>query len=115
MDETLASMSLQFRVAQSLGDSRMARDKPNDIESAAHQFEAVLVKTMIDASCPQDDNADPDDALADSDGVRTYRDMLGQALATEVSRHTRLGLAEAMQRQLGGLGRPANAQDTAGD
>lgn len=102
MDESLSALSLQLRVTQSVGDTRAMRDAPQDIATAARQFEAMLVKVMIDASYGDDDNADPDDALLDNDGVRAYRDMLSQSLASEVSRHTKLGLADAMQRQLGG-------------
>lgn len=102
MDQALDGLSLQFRVAQSLGDTRAMRDEPRDIAGAARQFEAMLVKVMIDASYGDDDNAEADDAALDNDGVRAYRDMLSQALAGEVSRHANLGLADAMQRQLGG-------------
>jgi|GEM_PF-1091262 Rod binding domain-containing protein len=74
--------------------------KPKNLKEAGQRFEAMLVKSILDAARPPEDE-DSESSL-ENDGSRTYQGMLGQEIAKSVAEHSRLGLAEAMQRQLGG-------------
>ena len=78
--------------------------KPKNLKEAGQRFEAMLVKSILDAARPPEDE-DSESSL-ENDGSRTYQGMLGQEIAKSVAEHSRLGLAEAMQRQLG-VGLPA--------
>ncbi len=73
---------------------------PKNLQEASQRFEAMLVKYVLDAAKPAED--EDNESLLDNDGARTYQGMLHQELAQSVATHSRLGVAEAMQRQLGG-------------
>jgi Rod binding domain-containing protein len=91
-----STMSSLSAPAEAVGNA------PKNLQEASQRFEAMLVKYVLDAARPAED--EDNESLLDNDGARTYRGMLHQELAQSVATHSRLGVAEAMQRQLGGPG-----------
>ncbi|ROR34914.1 flagellar assembly peptidoglycan hydrolase FlgJ [Inmirania thermothiophila] len=75
-----------------------ARGEPGSLREAAEQFEALLVQMMVRsmraARLAEDPYAGP--------GGELYTDLLDRQLAIELAARERLGLAEAMVRQLEG-------------
>jgi flagellar protein FlgJ len=80
----------------------------------ARQFESVFIGQMLKAMRA----ASGGTGILDSDKSRFYRDMYDQQIATEMAKSRGIGMAEAIERQLGGKAegavQPAGAQAAGG-
>lgn len=78
------------------------RESSSALREVAEQFEAMflrmLLKNMREASLG--------DGLFDSDQTRFYQDMFDQQLSIHLARGRGLGIADMLERQLGGKGLP---------
>ncbi|HRX72213.1 MAG: flagellar assembly peptidoglycan hydrolase FlgJ [Candidatus Competibacteraceae bacterium] len=86
---------------QGLSDlRRKAQQKsPEALREAAKQFEAVFIQMMLKS---MRDASPGDDGLMDSDQTKFYRDMFDQQLALSLAQQGKMGLSDALVRQLGG-------------
>ncbi len=72
--------------------------KPDDIKKAATQFEALLVQQMLKsmwATVPQQEGS-----ITGSKEEQMYRDMLQEAMATQIAEQSSLGIAEVVARDM---------------
>jgi flagellar protein FlgJ len=80
--------------------AQAAQDSSRALQETARQFESLFIqmtlKSMRNASSVLESE------LTDRKTERTYRDMHDQQLALELGKHSPLGLAEVLTRQLGG-------------
>lgn len=86
---------------QGLSDLRRKaqQNSPEAIRAAAQQFEAVFIQMMLKSMR----DANPGDGgLLDSDQTRFYREMFDQQLALNMAQQGKLGLSDAIVRQLSG-------------
>jgi len=79
-------------------------DEKGALKAAAKQFEAIFLNMML----KQMRDASFGDPLFDSDAGDSYRSMFDQQLALNLSENGSLGIAELIERQLGG-GQSANS------
>ncbi|MCP5158873.1 MAG: flagellar assembly peptidoglycan hydrolase FlgJ [Gammaproteobacteria bacterium] len=82
------------------------QNSPEALHKAAQQFEAVFIQMMLKS---MRDASPGDGGLLDSDQTRFYREMFDQQLALSMAQQSKLGLGDAIVRQLGGeqTGSPA--------
>ena len=73
-------------------------DKTASLREAAEQFEAIFLNEFI----KQARKAKLADDILGSDAQDTYQEMMDRELSTQLSGRVRLGIAEALVRQLGG-------------
>jgi len=73
-------------------------DEKGALKAAAKQFEAIFLNMML----KQMREASFGDPLFDSDAGDSYRSMFDQQLALNLSENGSLGIAELIERQLGG-------------
>ena len=83
-----------------------AEDNPETLRQVARQFEAIFVQLMMKSLR----ETVPDGGLINDDSLRFYRDMMDQQLSLDVAAGRGIGLASAIERQ---LGRGLNAEGDA--
>ena len=92
MDE-LASISPKMLASLAQTESR-----PNDLHSAAEQFEALFIHQLL----KQARSAKLADDILGSEAGDTYTEMLDQERAKQLSAQMNLGIAEALVLQFAG-------------
>lgn len=95
MDVAAATNAIRPQKLQSLEQTRAAGGKPT-LEQAGKAFEALFVQQMMKSMR----DAKLGDGLFDSKAEETFSSMLDRAYADEASKTMRLGIAEAITRQL---------------
>ena len=73
-------------------------DKKASLQEVAEQFEAIFLNEFI----KQARKAKLADDILGSDAQDTYQEMMDRELSTQMSGRVKLGIAEALVRQLGG-------------
>jgi len=73
-------------------------DKQASLREVAEQFEAIFLNEFI----KQSRKAKLADDILGSDAQDTYREMMDRELSAQMSGRVRLGIAEALVRQLSG-------------
>lgn len=97
MDASTASVYTDFNgLAELKGKAR--EDAGAARKEVARQFEAMFVQMMLKSMR----DASLGEGLLDSDNVKFYRDIYDQQLAIHLSDSGGIGLAEVIERQLGG-------------
>ncbi len=109
MDASTASVYTDFNgLAELKGKAR--EDSGAARKEVARQFEAMFVQMMLKSMR----DASLGEGLLDSDNVKFYQDIYDQQLAIHLSDSGGIGLAEVIERQLGGAQNEADlsAQET---
>lgn len=83
-----------------------AEDNPETIREVARQFEAIFVQMMMKTMR----ETVPEGGLINDDSLKFYREMMDQQLSMNVAAGEGIGLASAIERQ---LGRGLNAEGDA--
>ncbi len=97
MDASTASVYTDFNgLAELKGKAR--EDSGTARKEVARQFEAMFVQMMLKSMR----DASLGEGLLDSENVKFYRDIYDQQLAIHMSDSGGIGLAEVIERQLGG-------------
>ena len=73
-------------------------DNRSSLREVAEQFEAIFLNEFI----KQARKAKLAEDILGSDAQDTYQDMMDRELSTQLAGRVRLGIAEALVRQLGG-------------
>jgi flagellar protein FlgJ len=76
------------------------KNYPETLRKVAGQFEALFIQMMLKSMR----DANLGEGLMDSEHVKTYQSMFDQQIALDLSKHSSLGLAEMMVRQLSAKG-----------
>jgi flagellar protein FlgJ len=87
---------------QGLGKLRAeaAKDEKSAQREVAQQFEALFIESMLKSMR----TASFGDSLTGSDQADMYRDMMDHQLAINLSQSGGIGMADIIERQLGGVG-----------
>lgn len=97
MATTAAALFSDFQGFASL--RAQARDNEDGtLEQVARQFESIFMRMMLKSMR----DAGPGEGILDSSQTLFYRDLYDQQLALSLSQNGGIGLAEVIQRQLGG-------------
>jgi flagellar protein FlgJ len=87
--------------------SQAKSNSPQALKETAKQFESIFIQMALKSMR----NATQDSDLMDNHRSRLYRDMYDQQMAVELGKQSGLGLADMLERQLGGgqvtQGRPS--------
>ncbi len=96
--DALRASQLQKTAAQKMDPNKPGTDlKQKEIESAAQQFEGMLLKQMLASMW----NTVPKDGMiSGSNEEEQYRDMLHQAYADDLSKGQGLGIKEVIIREM---------------
>jgi flagellar protein FlgJ len=81
------------------------KNDPETLRKVAGQFEALFIQMMLKSMR----DASLGEGLMDSEHVKTYQSMFDQQIALDLSKHSSLGLAEMMVRQLSPKGSAPDA------
>jgi len=94
-------VNIQSSLSQVEGEKTVKRLKSEsgDLRDVANQFEAIFLNQFLKEARKVKLAEDP---LFNS-ASKTYRDMLDQQYATELSANVDLGIAEGLMRQFGKL------------
>lgn len=76
--------------------AQAARDPQKQAKTVASQFESLFIQQMIKAMRA----ASPGDPLMDGAGVKMFRDMQDQQLASDMAKNGGIGLSDLILRQL---------------
>lgn len=91
-------LAIDLRGLQGL-KAQAARADAEALRAAARQFEALLLQILL-REMREARFTTADDAFADSDAMRLYRELLDQQWAQKIVQTGGLGFAEALARQL---------------
>jgi flagellar protein FlgJ len=78
------------------------KNDPETLRKVAGQFEALFIQMMLKSMR----DASLGEGMMDSEHVKTYQSMFDQQIALDLSKSSRLGLADMMVRQLSPKGSP---------
>ena len=96
MTSTIDPAALLKATQQTPQSTANQRDK-QALKKSCQDFEAIFVQSMFQAMR----KTVPEGGLfEESSPTKIYQDMLDQEIATQISRHQSLGLAEQMYRQM---------------
>lgn len=97
--KTLLDQTLPLTTAQSTTAQQLPKDRAG-LKKACQDFEAIFIQSMFQAMR----KTIPEGGLFEQDhATKMYQEMLDQEMATKISRHQSLGLADQMYRQMAKL------------
>ena len=97
----LADVYTDFTGTQQLRN-QAKRDPKAALKETSQQFESVFIQMALKSMR----KASPKSDLANSQQAETYRDMYDQQLAVEMGKRAQFGVANLLNRQLGGNAAP---------
>lgn len=98
--------SLQSRFTAVAGDVT-GKAKPQTLEQAAEQFEAMFLRTLLSEMRKSVDTMSSDSGMFSSRESRTLRDFYDDALAQELASQRSTGIADLLVKQLAPRGKPS--------
>ncbi len=94
--KTLLAQTLPLTTAQSTTTQQSLKDRAG-LKKACQDFEAIFIQSMFQSMR----KTIPEGGLFEQDhATKMYQEMMDQEMATKISRHQSLGLAEQMYRQM---------------
>jgi flagellar protein FlgJ len=73
-------------------------NSPQALREAARQFESVFIQMALKSMR----QASPESGLMNTDQTKLYRELYDQQMGLELSKRSKLGLSDMLERQLGG-------------
>lgn len=98
---TINNMPAATRTPSSIAGDITGSTKPQDLEQAAVQFEAMFLRSMLQQMRKAADVMAADDSPFNSKDQRMMRDFYDDTLATTLASQRSAGIAEMLVKQLG--------------